>query len=148
MTETKLKLKSHIETRRDASVRCAVRVMNLLHWTELEYGAFKYQIGLSYLKQYTKDEQAICRLERTKVFWNWWKIHWTIREEQWLLDYQKLQQISLRYRLKSYKSQHDPGGLAQEIYPNAKVLGESYAEMMQKIIDESHLNQKIHEKVI
>ena len=134
---------SHIQSRRDAAIRCEHHVMDLLDWSLEDYTWFKYQTGLRYLKLYTANNQAIYKLERSRIFWNWWKNHWTIREEEWLLGFGKLQTISPRIRLQDYRAMHNAGGLAQEIFPNAKVLGESYAEMMQEVIDETVNTQAI-----
>jgi hypothetical protein len=128
---------THIQSRRNAAIRCEQHVMNLLDWSLEDYTWFKYETGLRYLNYYTKNCQAIYMLERSQIFWSWWKNHWTIREEEWLLGFDKLQTISPRIRLRDYRAQHNAGGLAQEIFPNAKILGDSYAEMMQQVIDES-----------
>jgi len=108
------------------------RLIKLLAWSELEYAEFQYNSGIEYLNAYIPDDvHGIDMLLRNRIFWNWWKNHWSIRDQQFLdsdmdcMDTKKLQRIYIRYN----------SNLACEIYPNAHVLGSDYCRMIGKLLD-------------
>lgn len=61
------------------------QVCKILHWSELEYANYQYEQGLAYLQAYIpRDPQGIQELESSRIFWNWWKNQWVIRDETFL----------------------------------------------------------------
>lgn len=106
------------------------RVMKLLRWEELEYATFIHQTGLQYLDRYIPDDPiGKNALNRSRIFWNWWKNHWAIRDQQFLdeLDADNGGGIIIKALYQLY---HSPSMLASSIYPNAIVLENSYAVMI------------------
>lgn len=125
---------THIQSRRDAAARSQRRVQYLLQWDDLTYGNMKFKAGLRYLAYYLRgDEDSIKLLSYNRIFWQWWKNHWTIREEAWLEDAEKLEKLQLGVRRNSYRVIHNPAALANEIHPNAVVLDDSYAQMISEL---------------
>lgn len=109
------------------------QIETLLKWDDLYYSKFILEGGISYLHFYIKDEggEIIDHIRRSKIFWNWWKLHWAARDKEFIetnvdvLDYRIARQI--------YNSVHDPATLAAQIYPSGVVLGESYASMIDQM---------------
>ena len=51
-------------------------ILNLTGFTELEYNWMQYEQGLEWLK--LNDANWV--FEGCKLFWNWWKNQWSIRD--------------------------------------------------------------------
>lgn len=106
-------------------------IMKSLGWDELEYAEFQYEQGLIYLDTYLKGMIGpMDALLRSRIFWNWWKNHWAIRERCFLMA----EDLTLSQRRNIYKGMHDGRMLASDIRPNSVVLEESYSEMMHKVV--------------
>ena len=60
-------------------------VMDVLEWDLMLYNMFKYECGLKYLEVHLRgDVAAIRQLEESRAYWGWWKLHWQLREREWL----------------------------------------------------------------
>lgn len=130
---------THIESRRQAAIECKVRIQKLLRWSDETYCWYKYNTGLRYISIYQRDDvEGQIMSESNRVFWNWWKNQWCLREEVFLQDYNKLIKLRPETIIRSYKALHNAQSLAMEIHPHAKALGDSYAVMMQELIDNEH----------
>lgn len=135
---TEVRQPTHAESRKNAAQRCMKRVMWLLHWDAEQYTHFKYEEGMRYLAIYLGgDVHAIGLIERSPVFWGWWKNQWTIREEEYLNDTDRLSMQPVSRREATYCALHDAAALAEEQNPSAKGLGESYASMMSMLFKEA-----------
>lgn len=109
--------------------------MCLLEWNEEQYCWYKYRQGLEYLRVYLfGDAHAISIIERSPVFWGWWKNHFTIREEEYLQHTQELENMPISKRAAAYVKLHDAKMLAEEMNPTSQMLGDSYATMIQQLI--------------
>lgn len=128
---------THIAQRKEQALSQQQQVQRLLFWSEEQYAWFQYETGLAYLKFYIRFEYGRKQLEERKTFWNWWKNHWNNRDAQFL-GLQFLQELSVAERIDIYTDMHDARTLAAEIYPNGVVLGDSYKQMIQQLIDETH----------
>lgn len=107
------------------------RIIKLLGWSEMQYSQFIYEIGLRYLELYIPSDRAgIDALSRSKIFWAWWRNQWAIRDGEFLAD-EDVKNTLL------YKWYHSPHRLTSEIFPNAVVLSDSYAVMI------DHFNKSI-----
>lgn len=116
------------EERKDRVAYNQQQVMRLLRWDEETYCTFKYESGLTYLRHYTReDADAISWLETHRLFWNWWKNHWNMRDEDFLQLSWKVPDFKQEHL---YRQMHNPGMLAREITPNGRILGDSYAQMI------------------
>jgi len=107
-------------------------VRRLLGWTEQQYCDFQYESGLEYLQAYIPDDQhGIDMLSRSRIFWNWWKNHWAMRDEQFI----SVAEEYTKGNEKLYRTMNSSKALTSKIYPNAAVLEESYAVMIDNIIN-------------
>lgn len=108
------------------------RICTALGWTDEEYSTCMYEMGLTYLQEYTQqDAEAIKEIENSQIYWNWWKNQWSLRDDQFVqaLEY-TLKQDTLRIM---YAGLHNPYALAREFDPNGKIMGESYAVMIAEL---------------
>jgi hypothetical protein len=108
-------------------------VMKNLEWSEQDYADFQYEQGLVYLDEYLKGLIApMDTLLRSRIFWNWWKNHWTLREKYFIIS----DDLRVSDRRIIYKLTHDGRKLATDIHPNRIVLDESYSDMMYDLVKE------------
>jgi hypothetical protein len=104
------------------------RIIKMLRWTELEYATFINETGLEYLERYIpNDRQGIHALNRSRIFWNWWKNQWAIRDTNYL---EIVDLFSPNNWEPLYHQEHSPAVLTNSIFPSAVVLDESYAIMI------------------
>ena len=127
---------THIAKRKQKAQALKQGIEQLLGWSQFEYGNFQYECGLAYLRHYiTHDQWGQDMLQRSRLFWNWWKNQWAFRDEAFLAEHAEgLNKVRMETRITMYKYVHDAAMLASEIYPNRTVLDESYCMM----IDELH----------
>jgi hypothetical protein len=107
------------------------QVHKLLAWCEQQYSQFIYDCGIAYLTAYLPQEssEVITQILKTQSFWNWWKMRWEKRDEQFI-EYCSVMRHGTATRLEAYKEIHDPLILAQGIHLNGVVLSESYSIMI------------------
>jgi len=110
----------------------------LLGWDELQYAEFQYQMGLAYLGSYIiGDHWGQDMLQRTPLFWNWWKNQWMIRDKAFLQDQEEeLSKLRVETCRSLYRHLHDAGQLACDIYPGRMIMDESYNQMIHSLIKE------------
>lgn len=109
------------------------RIIKLLGWDEMQYSQFVYDTGLRYLELYIPTDHAgIDALSRSKIFWAWWRNHWAARDAKFMAPGPEGERNEIYY-----KWYHSPHRLTNEIFPNAVVLGESYAVMI------DHFNKSV-----
>lgn len=126
---------THIQKRREAAQKSKERIMRLLEWNELQYCDFQYRMGLEFLQEYIPGApEGIAYLERHPVFWAWWRNQWTLRDEIYLNS--DISTVRLRLRQNIYIQKNNPRALAEGITPPAKVLEDSYAQMIQETFKE------------
>lgn len=137
-----MKAITHIGNRRHSLLRMTPIIMYLTGMTEQEYCNFKYKCGLEFLSIYTNgDVLAFKELEASKIFWNWWKNLWLIRDEEF--DYPDLYQISKEQRLMIYKQLHNPRMLATQNAPAGQGIRISFQLMLEQAINQ--IDSKIHQ---
>ena len=118
--------------------RLKSRLCVLLGWDDLQYGMFQFETGLKFLSIYlNKDDFFINQIVRNKLFWAWWRNHWVLRDEAFLLENEiELNRIHRENILKIYKHTHDPEILTTEIHPSGTMLGITYKAMIGEVIKE------------
>jgi hypothetical protein len=113
------------------------KVCQELRWTDLQYNEYQFQQGHDYLLAYLKgDEYSVRVMERSRIFWSWWRNHWTNRDEGFM-EFVTNTTYSVAEMREFYGDVHDAHLLAECIYPNGVILNESYANMITELIDES-----------
>lgn len=117
---------AHLKKRQQTAKQ---RVIQLLGWDELRYAEMQYRTGRQYLQSYIpNDPDGIDALERSRIFWAWWKNQWLIRDTAFLnTDIAKVSRLSA---LRIYEYMHNAEALVHAIYPSGQVLDESYAKMI------------------
>lgn len=105
------------------------QVCQLLQCTAEQYAVFQYETGLAYLQLYLHGYQPVqYELEASKIFWNWWKNQWAMRDAQFLQADHRGNHWAI------YLNHNDAAMLASEMRPNAIVLGRSWAVMIGQVI--------------
>ena len=129
------KPKSHIQQWRDAAEHTMHRVLYVLQTSEEDYCWYKYLCGLNWLQHYLNgDGYTIDMLERSKVFWGWWKSEWHRRDQAFLEDAETLITLRPRTRLDIWFALHSPKELASRLSPHAAVMDEGFDDVMQEIM--------------
>ena len=122
-----------IQQRQTAAFTAKETICHKLGWDANKYAQHQYQTGLEYLRLYTLDDaMAIATLERSKIFWNWWKNAWANRDETFIHNSTI---FNWNYPVEMYKRMHKALTLAEELRPDAIVLGNSYRVMIGQVID-------------
>jgi hypothetical protein len=112
-------------------------VLKLLQCTEMQYNQLQYEQGLAYLNTYLNgDAYMVQVMERSRIFWSWWRNHWTNRDATFMALHEKhpLRRAEIARQL--YEQYNRGRLLANSIQPNAVVLTESYSEMIGELIEE------------
>ncbi|MDP1810573.1 MAG: hypothetical protein Q8K66_04130 [Sediminibacterium sp.] len=121
---------THIEQQKRKAANLKSQVMQLLNWDDLTYCEFQLEMGRQYLQSYIpRDPDGIDALLECRIFWNWWRNHWMLRDEQFLLA------SNIKNKLTLYRELHNPEFLIREIYLNGMVLSTSYGQMIGEVID-------------
>src|SRR5207253_685449 len=110
-------------------------ILEILDWKEEVWSQFVYNTGLQYLYiRYAADAITPEVLNRSRLFWNWWKNQWQIRDEAFLDKETKgflpLQKLPLRKSVMQYFLLHDARGLVNEIWPNRDIVDGAYSEVI------------------
>lgn len=96
-------------------------VCQLLGWTDATYCEFQYVSGMEYLKAYYHNAPDIAwAAERSKLYWNWWKLNWLNRDQRYL-SASTLQSMHIDMRRRFYLNEHDNYVLLEDIYPGPSV---------------------------
>ena len=95
----------------------------LLNWTEMQFAEYQYRNGIAYLMWYLPcDERGRYLLERSRMYWNWFKIQWTGYDESFLSYRRSLKECTANSCLAMYEELHCPRALAHDKKPNDVVL--------------------------
>jgi hypothetical protein len=82
------------------------QVASILSWREGALAEFKYQQGIAFLMWYLPcNEQSRNTLERSKLYWNWWKYCWQIRDEAFVVN--GIENIDHHHRQSIYIELHN-----------------------------------------
>jgi len=128
---------SFVSTVRLEVERCKNQVCRLLGWTEMEMVDFQLDSGKVYLLNYVGEKWAADMIQNSHVFWSWWLNHWYSRDKEFLV-YSGMDLLDRRRKVTLYLLMHDGRELSRSIRPSAVILQDSYARMVQEMID----NQK------
>jgi len=102
---------------------CRLKICVLLGWTEMQYFERQLENGIAYLYWYLPcDERARRKLERSRLYWNWFKNQWALHDESLLSFNRSLKEISVLDVLDLFDALHDPQALAVDTKPNSVVL--------------------------
>jgi hypothetical protein len=123
------------EARKEHAERLKALMVELLRCTPAEYNEVQYREGLKYLKSYMSgDPNSARNLSASKVFWQWWRNHWTNRDESFICLYKSNPIRDVQIIRQLYTQYNDGKILATSISPNSVVLDETYAMMMTELV--------------
>jgi hypothetical protein len=123
---------SQAERMRIYTVVSMYQVMDLLEWDMMTYCQFKYECGLIYLEAYLSgDMAAIDQITRSATYWGWWKLHWYLREKEFLdMAQYSAWKYGVAWRTADarhiFHDENDPLKLAKGETANGVFLEESY----------------------
>lgn len=101
-------------------------VCQLLGITTDEYTCLVYQTGLEYISLYFSTAPRLGDVaERSRLFWNWWKMCWHNRDGCFAVD--AMWQVRPADRRLIYAGLHDAAALREEIFPSREVQTELYS---------------------
>jgi hypothetical protein len=66
------------------------QILSAVGLTNYEYCEMQYHCGLSFLAYKCQGEFSEGRIVSSKIFWNWWKTNWAMRDEIFLEDTQNM----------------------------------------------------------
>ena len=125
-------------------------VMSLLKISELEYNEMIFEQGLRYIESYIRGSineasnisyevrekmitNYIQMLTYSKVYWAWFKNHWSLRDLSFLSIYNSLGQNVDSVRM-TYTKLNDGKFLASPHNPSKVILERSYCEMVETLL--------------
>lgn len=112
-------------------------VMRLLDCDELQYNRLQFEEGVKYLQTYLNgDSASVAMMEQSRTFWNWWRNHWSNRDELFMTLHEQNPICRTEIARQLYMQYNRGRMLAKSIHPNAIVLNESYAVMIGELIEE------------
>ena len=124
-----------------------LQVPEWLGWSDADHAHFLYECGLKYLELYQGgDVECIEIMSGSRVFWNWWKYMWYLRDQEWLdlceqaywakkhggaglspeVREQLTKMVAQETRVASYYQLHNADALADERTPHGSTLDKSY----------------------
>lgn len=124
---------THIQERRNAAQAVMKQTAKALGITDTAYSWRMYRYGLAFLRFYTSPIERRM-YEESKVFWNWWKIQWVMREEGFATT---LMGQNPEQRIWLWEKLHDPHILSQERTPNGIILGDNWSVMRRQAQQEA-----------
>jgi hypothetical protein len=124
------------QAHKDRAERLKGCICEILKCTQEQYAELVYNEGLKYLKYYLPDDaEGREMLKRARVFWNWWKNHFTNRDELFIDMYNKYDLTNNTEEvLQLYLNYHDGQQLALNLHPQSVVLEESYKDMLHNLL--------------
>lgn len=112
---------THISCMRETAARVKASVCELLQWDEMDYAQYQYSNGITYLHWLLLgDNEARDYLERSKLFWNWWKNQWVIHDIVFLDS--DVETMELEEVQKFYHRFHCAKTTAYEVKPRKEIL--------------------------
>jgi len=104
------------------------RVMQLLDWSELQYGEFQMQQAEAYIQFMIGDDaRGANELKQTPSFWAWWRNHWHRRDAQFVND---IENLSQQETIWFYEITHNAKTI--EYTPHSVVFAQALAKRLEK----------------
>ena len=72
---------TYITQRKTEISAIQAEICALLGWDEMHYSQFVYDNGLLFIQKYYRYDDLIQCVERSRAFWNWWKVIWWNTDE-------------------------------------------------------------------
>lgn len=104
-------------------------IIDILVLNDQTYGDLQYNMGIRYLEAYLKDNEVRDVLAQSKVFWEWWVKHWTVRDADFLQMLGNVKATTVREKQGWYREYNDGHAMATVIRPHSVVLLDSFEDM-------------------
>jgi len=128
---------SGTNTRKEQASRLKAAICSALNCTVEQYAQLVYAEGLKYLRYYLPDDkEGQNMINRSRVFWNWWKNHWATRDAEFKSLLERYPVNDAEIRLQLYLQYNDGKQLAENLHPQSVVMEESYSEMISELLQE------------
>jgi hypothetical protein len=123
------------QAQKEKATKLRAFICAILKCTDEQYSELVYVEGLKYLKHYLPDDpDGRKMLSRNRVFWNWWKNHFTIRDEEFKKLYERFPIDDTEIVLQLFLQYNDGKQLAENLHPQSEVLEESYCDMIHELL--------------
>lgn len=97
----------------------------LMQWSHEQFCNYQYKCGLAYLQhRFPADARAREILERSRIFWNWYKFVWVQYDYSLLTFKRSLKECNLQTVRQCYEHLHCPQAMAADTRPSDPVLDE------------------------
>lgn len=110
------------------------RIIQVLHHDLERYTTLQYVRGVLYLKIIIEDRNLTAQMERSKIFWDWWKLHWSYRDKTFLSDNEG--DLVLTERIMLYSELNNPYKMIAD-----GEFDDSYDDMIQMVRNEIEKNK-------
>ena len=118
-----------IQERRDTLLSIASQICFALHIKEDKYYTWIFEMGCRYLEILIPDDmEARQQISNSPIYWGWWKNHWAVRDEAWLIEIDIIDTDEECFEL--YKRLHNPRRLVSSVGYYGQRLNDSYATMI------------------
>lgn len=98
---------------------------------EFEYCQMQHEVGTEWLKA----NKAEWVFEDTKLFWNWWKNQWAMRDVAFLTEFSD-PRLPAYLILLSYRNHHRIEHL-MSVYPTNRILEKSYSDLTTQVVKQA-----------
>jgi hypothetical protein len=103
------------------------QVMNALGYSKATYETLRQDWGEVFLWVYLREDmESFEKVVASRAYWGWWRLHWYIREKEFLLMLENDRTVPLQVARWQYKCLHHPHALARGVTRNSQVLEDSY----------------------
>jgi hypothetical protein len=75
---------TYLAKRQEEIRQLQTNILTLLGWDEMRYNEFMYESGVEFIRRYYLYPDLMRCVERSKTFWNWWKVIWWNQDENML----------------------------------------------------------------
>lgn len=126
---------SVVQVQKERANSLRADICRILKCDDEDYAKLVYEQGLRYLKYYLPDDPDGQRmLSYNRIFWNWWKNHFTTRDEEFkdMFERHSIQDTEIVRQL--YLQYNDGKQLAENLHPQSVVLEESYCDMIHELL--------------
>lgn len=130
---TAMRTETYINERKELFFHVQRTVCFVLKISEVNNNEHIHRAGLQWLEFNIMDEVFRRTLAGSRLFWNWWRNQWAMRDLQYLNSIEKGDTDA--DKKENYLWSHNPRMLSGGIHPMSIRLQKSYAKMIGYLIE-------------